>query len=181
MERKACHILKLMFKSAIISSGIKLVEESHPEYSANIGISIFIIGIYTAFILLFCIIGSYLGSKVKKDKYNFILNVNPIIVGFCILLIGILNNFVGIIFILLIYIFSESFENIMMSELHNSISSKSRVTVESINQFILGIFGFLFSILMAILLNFMEINVMYIVIGSIIIIFGIFNLIKSKH
>lgn len=175
------NILKLMFKSAIISSGIKLVEESHPEYSANIGISIFIIGIYTAFILLFCIIGSYLGSKVKKDKYNFILNVNPIIVGFCILLIGILNNFVGIIFILLIYIFSESFENIMMSELHNSISSKSRVTVESINQFILGIFGFLFSILMAILLNFMEINVMYIVIGSIIIIFGIFNLIKSKH
>lgn len=174
------YILKLMFKSAILFSGIELVEESHPEYSANIGISVFIIGIYTALILLFCIVGSYLGSKVKKNKYNLILNINPIISGICILLIGILNNFIGIIFILLIYIFSESFDNIMMSELHNSISSKSRVTVESINQFILGIFGFLFSILMTILLKFMSIDVMYIVIGIIIIVFEIVSVIKLK-
>lgn len=172
------YILKLMIRSAILFSGIKLVEESHPEYSANIGISVFIIGIYTALILLFCIIGSYLGSKVKKNKYNFILTINPIIAGICISLVGILNNFVGIIFILLIYIFSESFDNVMMSELHNSISSKSRVTVESINQFILGIFGFLFSILMTILLKFMNINVMYIIIGNIIILFGILSFIK---
>lgn len=174
------YILKLMFRSAVLFSGIELVEESHPEYSANIEIPVFIIGIYTSLMLLFCIIGSYLGSKVKKNKYNLILNINPIIVGICILLIGILNNFIGIIFILLIYIFSESFDNIMMSELHNSISSKSRVTVESINQFILGIFGFLFSILMAILLRFMSINVMYIIIGIIIIIFGTLSVIKLK-
>lgn len=175
------YILKLMIRSAILFSGIKLVEESHPEYSANIGISVFIIGIYTALILLFCIFGSYLGSKVKKNKYNFILTINPIIAGICISLVGLLNNFVVIIFILLIYIFSESFDNVMMSELHNSISSKSRVTVESINQFILGIFGFLFSILMTILLKFMNINVMYIIIGNIIIIFGILSFIKSTY
>lgn len=174
------YILKLMFRSALLFSGIKLVEESHPEYSTNIEISVFIIGIYTALILLFCIIGSYLGSKVKKDKYNLVLNINPIIAGTCILLVGILNNFIGIIFILLIYIFSESFDNIMMTELHNSISSKSRVTVESINQFILSIFGFLFSILMTILLKFMSINVMYIIIGTMIIIFETLSTIKLK-
>ena len=159
-------------------AGIKLVEESHPEYSANIGISVFIIGIYTAFILLFCIIGSYIGSKTKKNNYNLVLNINPIISGICILLVGLLNNYFGIIFILLIYIFSESFNNIMMSELHSNISSKSRVTVESINQFVLSIFGMIFSVLMTILLNFVSISAMYMIIGILIILFGIFNLVK---
>lgn len=177
---KSSYLSKLILSSAILVSGIKLVEESHPEYSANIGISVFIIGIYTALILVFCIIGSYIGSKAKKDKYNFILRFNPIIAGVCILLIGLLNNYFGIIFILLIYIFSESFDNIMMSELHNNISSKSRVTVESINQFVLGIFGVIFSIIMTILLKFVNISTMYIIIGDIIILFGIFNLFKLK-
>ena len=177
---KNSYLSKLILSSAILVSGIKLVEESHPEYSANIGISVFIIGIYTALILVFCIIGSYIGSKAKKDKYNFILRFNPIISGICILLTGLLNNYFGIIFILLIYIFSESFDNIMMSELHNNISSKSRVTVESINQFILGILGVIFSLIMTILLKFVNISTMYIIIGDIIILFGIFNLFKLK-
>ena len=173
--RDNSYILKLMIRGAILFSGIKLVEESHPEYSANIGISISIIGIYTAFILLFCIIGSYIGSRIKVNNYNIILKINPIISGVCILCVGILNNYFGIVFILLIYIFSESFNNIMMSELHNNISSKSRVTVESINQFILAIFGLLFSILMTILLKFMNINIMYIIIGIIIITYGLLS------
>lgn len=172
------YLLKLIIISSVIFSGIKLVEESHPEYSANIGISVFIIGVYTAFILLFCIIGSYIGSKINKDKYKLILNFNPIICGICIFLIGILNNYYGIIFILLIYLFSESFGNIMISELHNNVSSKSRVTVESINQFVLGIFGFLFSVLMTILLKFVQVSNMYIILGSVIIVFSIFNVIK---
>lgn len=174
------HLSKLIFKSAILFSGIKLLEESHPEYSSNIGISVFIIGIYTAMILVFCIVGSYIGSKINKSKYNMILNINPIIVGVCILLTGLLNNYIGILFILLIYIFSESFDNIMISELHNNISSKSRVTIESINQFILGIFGFIFSLLMSFLLKFMNISDMYIVIGIIIIIFESVFIFKSK-
>lgn len=174
------YLLKLILTSSILFSGIKLIEESHPEYSTNIGISVFIIGIYTSFILFFCIIGNYIGSKLDKGHYKFVLNINPILSGICILLVGILNNYFGIIFLLLIYIFSESFDNIMLSELHSNISSKSRVTVESINQFVLGIFGVIFSVLMTILLNFIDINVMYIIIGLVIILFGIFNLIKLK-
>ena len=174
------YLLKLIITSSILFSGIKLIEESHPEYSSNIGISVFIIGIYTALILVFCIIGSYIGSKIKKDKYPLVLKLHPILSGICILLIGILNNYWGIIFILLIYIFSESFDNIMISELHNNISSKSRVTVESINQFVLAIFGFIFSMLMTILLRFMSVSSMYIVIGSIIIIYGLSNMLITK-
>ena len=67
----------------------------------------------------------------------------------------------------------------MISELHHHISSKSRVTIESINQFILGIFGFLFSIAMTILLKFTSINIMYIIIGIIIVIFEIFSILKK--
>lgn len=174
------YLLKLILTSSVLFSGIKLMEESHPEYSANIGISVFIIGIYTALILVFCIIGSYFGSKINKNKYQLVLKIHPILSGICILLIGVLNNYFGIVFILLIYIFSESFDNIMISELHNNISSKSRVTVESINQFILAIFGFLFSMLMVILLRFMSVASMYIVIGSIIIIYGLLNILIIK-
>ena len=68
----------------------------------------------------------------------------------------------------------------MMSYLHNNITSNSRVTVESINQFLLGIVGFLFSILMSILLKFMSLNVMYITIGIIIILFETLSIIKFK-
>jgi len=174
------YLLKLIITSSILFSGIKLMEESHPEYSNNIGISVFIIGIYTALILVFCIIGSYIGSKINKEKYSLVLKLHPILSGICILLIGILNNYFGIIFILLIYIFSESFDNIMISELHNNISSKSRVTVESINQFVLAIFGFLFSMLMVILLRFMSVASMYIVIGIIIIVYGLSNMLITK-
>ena len=174
------YLLKLILTSSILFSGIKLVEESHPEYSHNIGISVFMIGIYTSLILLFSIIGNYIGSKIKKKQYNFVLNIHPIMSGACILLVGLLNNYFGIMFILLIYIFSESFDNIMMSELHNNISSKSRVTVESINKFVLGIFGVIFSFLMTILLKFININIMYIIIGMIIILLGIFNVMNLR-
>ena len=147
---------------------------------ADIGIPIFIIGIYTSLILLFCIFGNYLGSIASKGKYKLILNINPILSGICILFIGIINNSFGILFILLIYIFSESFDNIMLSELHNNISSNSRVTVESINQCVLAIFGLIFSILMTILLKYISIHSMYIVIGIIIIVFSLFNILKLK-
>ena len=174
------YLLKLILTSSVLFSGIKLMEESHPEYSANIGISVFIIGIYTALILVFCIIGSYIGSKINKDNYPLVLKLHPILSGICILLIGILNNYLGIIFILLIYIFSESFDNIMISELHNNISSKSRVTVESINQFVLAIFGFLFSMLMTVLLKYMPVSSMYIVVGSIIVICSLLSILITK-
>lgn len=69
----------------------------------------------------------------------------------------------------------------MKSELHKNISSKSRVTIESINQFVLSIFGIIFSILMTILLKCMSISTMYMLIGFIIISYGIVNLIVNNH
>ena len=42
--------------------------------------------------------------NIKKDKYNLILSINPIIVGVCILMVGIMNNYLGIISILIIFL-----------------------------------------------------------------------------
>ena len=68
----------------------------------------------------------------------------------------------------------------VVNYLHNNISSKSRVTVESINQFVLNLFGVIFSFLMTILLKFISISFMYIIIGVMIILFGILNLIARR-
>ena len=66
--------------------------------SATVGMLFNVIGepifsyFYTAFILVFCIIGSYLGSKIKEKYHNVVIYINPIMSGICILLLGILNN-----------------------------------------------------------------------------------------
>lgn len=172
-------IINLIFIFSVLFSIIKLVEESHPEYAANIGIPIFWIGIYTAFILVFCIIGSYSGSIIKK-KYKYIIVLNPIICGFCIFLLGLLNNVVGIFFLLIMYIFSESFENISLNIIHNKISSQSRVTVESIISIVYSIIGLAFGISMSFILNFLTLPMVYIILGIILIFVGFINALKLK-
>lgn len=178
-------LLDLIFTSAIIFSSIKLLEESHPEYSSNIGISVFVIGIYTSLILLFCIFGNFLGVKLGKKNKEFILKYNSLFVGVILLLIGIVNNLSGILFILIIYLFSESYDNVYISELHNNISSKSRVTVESIQSMIICFVGIVFSIFISILLKYMHVHQSYIVLGSVCVIyslirFGVISLNKNK-
>lgn len=172
-------VLNSIITSSIMFSIMKLVEESHPDYSSKVGISIFEIGIYTAFILVFCIIGSYLGSKIKNKYHNLVIIINSLFVGVCVLMIGVMNNKIGIIFLLSIYIFSESFENIILTKIHSSISSKSRVTVESIMSMILCSCGIVFGITMSVLLNFIEVYQSYILLGSIIIIYSIFNIFSN--
>lgn len=173
-------IINLVFIFSVLFSIIKLVEESHPEYAANIGISVFWIGIYTAFILVFCIIGSYIGSLIKK-KYKYVLILNPIICGICIFLLGFLNNIIGIFFLLVMYIFSESFENINLNIIHNNISSKSRVTVESVISIIYSILGVIFGIFMSFILNFLSLTTAYVILGIILIIIGVINALKLKN
>ena len=178
-------LLDLIFTSAIIFSSIKLLEESHPEYSSNIGISVFVIGIYTSLILLFCIFGNFLGVKFGKKNKEFILKYNSLFVGVILLIIGIVNNLSGILFILLIYLFSESYDNVYISELHNNISSKSRVTVESIQSMIICFVGIIFSIFISVLLKYMHVHQSYIVLGSVCVIyslirFGMISLNKFK-
>lgn len=173
-------IINMIITNSIICSIIKIVEESHPDYSNSLGISVFEIGIYTSLILVFSIIGNYIGSKVKKDSYSKIIIINPFFCGLCIFLLGILNSYYGIIFLLLFYIFSESFDNIFLTMVHDSVTSKSRVTIESIISLILCICGLVLSILSSLALKQIELYQLYIVLGSIMIVYGIINLGVNK-
>ena len=174
------YIKTIILTNAILLAVIRLVEESHPDYSAQIGISESQIGVYTSFILVFCIIGSYIGTKVKSKYHNIVVYINPILTGFCILILGLLNNRIGILFLLTMYIFSESFDNIIISKIHNNISSKSRVTVESLMSMLQCICGIVIGIVSSILMNYINVYVFYILLGAFIIIYSTYIAISSK-
>lgn len=170
-------IINMIITNSIIFSIIKIVEESHPDYASSLGISVFEIGIYTSLILVFCIIGNYIGSKIKKESYGKIIKFSPLFCGLCIFLLGILNSCYGILFLLLFYIFSESFDNIFLTIVHDSVTSKSRVTIESIISLILCICGLILSLLSSLALKQIELYQLYIVLGVIIIVYGVINLV----
>ena len=170
----------MIITNSILFSIIKIVEESHPDYSNSLGISVFEIGIYTSLILVFCIIGNYIGSKIKKDYYSRLIKLNPLFCGLCIFLLGILNSYYGILFLLLFYIFSESFDNIFLTIVHDNVTSKSRVTIESIISLILCICGLVISVLSSLALKKIELYQLYIFLGAMIILYGIINLVVNK-
>lgn len=171
-------IKNIIFINATMLVIIKLVEESHPEYSIRIGLTESQIGIYTALILVFCIIGEYFGIKLNGEKKYVFIILNPIFVGISILLLGYLNSKTGIIFLLTLYIFSESFNNIIFTEIHNNISSKSRVTIESIISLLESIIGIILGIINSICLSFVSVYQSYIILGIILICYSIKNSIK---
>lgn len=174
-------IKNIIFINATMLVIIKLVEESHPEYSIRIGLTESQIGIYTALILVFCIIGEYFGTKLNGEKKYIFIILNPIFVGIFILLLGYLNSKTGIIFLLTLYIFSESFNNIIFTEIHNNISSKSRVTIESIISLLESIIGIILGIINSICLSFVSVYQSYIILGIILICYSIKNSIKIKY
>lgn len=174
-------IKNIIFINATMLVIIKLVEESHPEYSIRIGLTESQIGIYTALILVFCIIGEYFGTKLNGEKKYVFIILNPIFVGISILLLGYLNSKTGIIFLLTLYIFSESFNNIIFTEIHNNISSKSRVTIESIISLLESIIGIILGIINSICLSFVSVYQSYIILGIILICYSIKNSIKIKY
>lgn len=173
-------IINMIITNSILFSIIKIVEESHPDYSNSLGISVFEIGIYTSLILVFCIIGNYIGSKIKKDYYSRLIKLNPLFCGLCIFLLGILNSYYGILFLLLFYIFSESFDNIFLTIVHDNVTSKSRVTIESIISLILCICGLVISVLSSLALKKIELYQLYIFLGAMIVLYGLINLVVNK-
>lgn len=142
---------------------ITVMAESHPEYSQRLGISATVIGIYTALMLVVGIVGEYIASRIKSDFIKVF--IFPIIVSLTLLMIGILNNYYGIIFIVLIQLFYDIQYNGMLSILHEEVSSESRVTMEGVLSLITSIFAIVIGIVTSIILKFMSIANMYIVIG----------------
>lgn len=153
----------LLLYEGFLMSIITVMAESHPEYSQRLGISATVIGIYTALMLVVGIVGEYIASRIKSDFIKVF--IFPIIVSLTLLMIGILNNYYGIIFIVLIQLFYDIQYNGMLSILHEEVSSEYRVTMEGVLSLITSIFAIVIGIVTSIILKFMSIANMYIVIG----------------
>lgn len=175
--RKNKIIISMFLIAGFNFACLTIVAESHPEYAANLGVSPFIIGIYTAIMCLFDIIGEYLCSKEKYKKKNLLLV--PFCMGISVLIIGLLNNVYGIIFIVLIQFFFAMYSNSMYTTLHSLVSDKSRVTVESILSLVVSGFGILLGLLVSVITKFLAISNTYIILGIFSIIYTLIILIWS--
>ena len=158
---------------------LMIMAETHPEYSSKLGISTFIIGVYTALMLLAGITGEYIGSKIKKDFVKvFII---PLIAAISLLLTGVLNSPYGIILIILMQFLFDIEYNGMISILHSNISDKSRVTVEGFLSVINNLFGLIFGLIITFILKFVEVHTMYIISGVILFLYLIIIFIKYRE
>ncbi len=158
---------------------LMIMAETHPEYSSKLGISTFIIGVYTALMLLAGITGEYIGAKIKKDVVKvFII---PLMAAVSLLLTGVLNSPYGIILIILMQLLFDIEYNGMISILHNNINDKSRVTVEGFLSVTTNLFGLIFGLIITFILKFVEVHTMYIISGTILFIYLIIIFIKYKE
>ena len=157
---------------------LMIMAETHPEYSSKLGISTFIIGIYTALMLLAGIIGEYVGAKIKKDVVKVF--TIPLMAAISLLLTGVLNSPYGIILIILMQFLFDIEYNGMISILHSNISDKSRVTVEGFLSVINNLFGLIFGLIITFILKFVEVHTMYIISGVILFLYLIIIFIKYR-
>lgn len=170
-------ILPVFLSYSMINSLVTVIAESNPEYSSNLGVSTFIIGIYTALMCLFIIGGEFISTKVKDKQYHLV--ILPLLVGIDILIIGLLNNKIGIFFILvsqLLYAFNS---NKCISILHNAISDKSRVTVESILQVVYSIFGIVIGLITSLIMRYYNVSNTYVILGILVIVYSILIILFS--
>lgn len=171
-------IINLFLSSSMNLAVLTIMAESHPEYSNKLGISTFVIGIYTAVMCLFSIFGEYISSKTKKRR-NILLFL-PILSGVNLMIIGIVNNYYGIIFIILAQFLFSIYNNSMIATLHHNISSRSRVTVESLLSVLNSLFGILLGLFVSLIMNYLKVNETYIVLGIITVIYSFIVVISSR-
>ena len=130
--------LKVMLLSEIVIIPIAdVLAESHPEYLSNIGASTTLIGIYTAVMCLFAIIGNKIASiyKTQINKffiYSLLFNLSLIIIGF-------LNSYLSILFIILFQCFFSVTNNIYNTIIQNECKDSYRQTILAIFTFIISI------------------------------------------
>ena len=131
-------ILKAILLSEIIIVPIAdILAESHPEYLSNMGASTTIIGIYTAVMCLFAIVGNKIASMYKKQINVFF--IYSLFFSISLILIGLLNNYFSIIFIILFQCFFSVTNNIYNTIVQSECDDSYRQTILAIFTFIISI------------------------------------------
>ena len=176
-------ILKVLLLSEIIIIPIAdVLAESHPEYLSNIGASTTIIGIYTAVMCLFAIVGNKIASiyKTQINKffiYSLLFNLSLIIIGF-------LNNYLSILFIILFQCFFSVTNNIYNTIIQNECNDSYRQTILAIFTFIISISEIIICTVTSNIFNKIGLGKSYVVLGTLgmilILIILSFSTFKNK-
>ena len=177
-------LLKVILLSEIIIVPIAdILAESHPEYLSNMGASTTIIGIYTAVMCLFAIVGNKIASIYKKQINVFF--ICSLFFSISLILIGLLNNYFSIIFIILFQCFFSITNNIYNTTIQNECSDSYRQTVLAIFTFITSISEMIICTITSLIFKNISLGNSYVVLGifglAIISIAFLFSIFKKKN
>ena len=175
-----------LFLSEIIIIPIAdVLAESHPEYLSNIGASTTIIGIYTAVMCLFAIVGNKIASIYKTQMNKFF--IYSLLFNLSLILIGFLNNYLSILFIILFQCFFSVTNNIYNTIIQNECNDSYRQTILAIFTFIISISEIIICTITSNIFNKIGLGKSYVVLGTvgmililIILLFSTFKNNKEK-
>ena len=157
-------LLKVILLSEIIIVPIAdILAESHPEYLSNMGASTTLIGIYTAVMCLFAIVGNKIASMYKKQ--NNVFFIYSLLFTITLILIGLLNNYFSIIFIIMFQCFFSITNNIYNTTVQNECSDSYRQTVLAVFTFIVSISEIVLCTITSIIFNSMGLGLSYMILG----------------
>ena len=181
---KHSRLLKIILLSEMIIIPIAdILAESHPEYLSNIGASTTLIGIYTAIMCLFAIVGNKIASIYKEQISKFF--IFTLMFLFSLIAIGLLNNYFSIIFIILFQCFFSITNNIYNTIVQNECSDSYRQTVLAIFTFITSISEMIICAITSLVFKNISLGNSYVVLGifglAIISIAFLFSIFKKKN
>ncbi len=180
---KNSRLLKIILLSEMIIVPLAdILAESHPEYLSNIGASTTLIGIYTAIMCLFAIVGNKLASIYKNQNNKFF--IFALLFNFSLILIGLLNNYFSIAFIILFQCFFSVTNNIYNTIVQNESNDSYRQTVLAIFTFITSISEMIICTITSVVFKTISLGHSYIVLGMfgliIILIIVLFSVLKKR-
>ena len=158
-------LILLLFSEIIIVPLCEILAESHPEYLASMGASTVLIGIYTAIMCLFAIIGNKIASIQKNQMKSFF--IFSFLFYISLIIIGVINNYFTILFIILFQLFFSLTYNIYNTIVQNECVEHCRQTVLAIFTFIISIFQMIICIITSFLFKMFEIGTSYIILGTV--------------
>lgn len=181
---KNSRLLKIILLSEMVIIPLAdILAESHPEYLSNIGASTTLIGIYTAIMCLFAIVGNKIATIYKNQNNKFF--VFALLFNFSLILIGLLYNYFSIIFIILFQCFFSVTNNIYNTIVQNECNDSYRQTILSIFTFITSISEMIICTITSMIFKNISLGHSYIVLGifglAIMLIIVIFNIFKNKN
>ena len=175
--KESCELLKnnkllkiTLLSEIIIIPIVDILAESHPEYLSNMGASTILIGVYTATMCLFAIVGNKIASMMKNQINSYFIFAFLYFVS--LILIGVINNYFSIVFILLFQCFFSITSNIYNTTIQNECEDSYRQTILAIYTFIISIFEMVICTITSFIFKKFGLGISYITMG----IFGLITI-----